>query len=959
MKKTIVILAAFCLAAAAAHAQDPWKPYAPPCAEREDVFAFTQKPAVKLVAKDKYEITFAVKGNCDVTVGLVDKAGKVVRHLASGVIGANAPAPFQKNSLSQKIYWNGKDDLDVYVKNPSSLRVQVRLGLKPVFDRRLGGTSPYNLPGYVMGFGMGKDAVYVFSRSYSAGFQHATVRKFDLDGNYIKTLIPPPADLPEGKLGGMGFVEYEPGKKALHGANITQSIDHNACYMPVIDGQRVIDFQPVVAGKRLVFANNGHTRGSPGSFLYYIYTDGSTDVRGIQGSPLISTKLKGPSWAGGEGHHNSPRLAASPDGKKIYMLSAHARTSTHTKERPSTSIFVKPLDEDKTAEVWFGKPGKPGSDNDHLGDACGIDTDAKGRVYVTDVSNSRIQIYSPDGKYLKSIKLYTPTKLQVHKKTGAIYVQYQTRVRGKGMPRIAKLRSFDDPTEEFHLDGVSGWMGLDSYSAKPRLWVATVMPADLKARGRKRTSVTIWEEQGKKLVKIRDFEEEARKEPGWFMKWRCLGSLSGSKSICDPTREKLYYAKTHVFDLPTGKYEGYLKHPGSTDDIAFDKRGYMHSHFNPCFFMQGVGRFDPAGRKADQGNSFTYPECPYDYGIPKGRFSGVLPVKDQRGAKGFQDGLGVNMQGEVVVQTNIYYVPKMEDEAREFALQGSSATTDSGIYNEEGLSYKKFMASVAEAQKKGETVFFIKRRPGIALSGGTVWTFDRTGELRKECAVIAGDLVNGVQMDEDRCVTFVSARPRVYGNKTFLSGKGGHFGVPKSKAWPFTGTLIKTKPDAECRIFYKRSPVAMEPLPNRPPDLAAIDFPGDQKDNANTFCWIDGAEWLYAGASPIVNSGCSCPAQRHHLDWYKRTYVPEAYRHSFAVLDTNGNLVMHVGRYGNYDNAPGGPKGAKPGGTDIGMTNVRYIGGTDNYLAFEDWGERIVVLKLDYHAEETAAVNVQ
>jgi hypothetical protein len=124
-------------------------------------------------------------------------------------------------------------------------------------------------------------------------------------------------------------------------------------------------------------------------------------------------------------------------------------------------------------------------------------------------------------------------------------------------------------------------------------------------------------------------------------------------------------------------------------------------------------------------------------------------------------------------------------------------------------------------------------------------------------------------------------------------------------------------------------------------------------------CWIEGAEWLYAGASPIVNTGCSCPAQRLHVDWYKRVYAPESYRHSFAILDTNGNLLMHVGQYANFDNAPGGPRGCKPGDTDIGMTAVRYIGGTDNYLAFEDWGERMVVLKLNYHAEESAGISNQ
>jgi len=56
---------------------------------------------------------------------------------------------------------------------------------------------------------------------------------------------------------------------------------------------------------------------------------------------------------------------------------------------------------------------------------------------------------------------------------------------------------------------------------------------------------------------------------------------------------------------------------------------------------------------------------------------------------------------------------------------------------------------------------------------------------------------------------------------------------------------------------------------------------------------------------------------------------------------------------------PGGPRGCKPGATEIGVTNARYLGGTDNYLAFEDWGERIVVLKLACHAEETVEIRTK
>jgi hypothetical protein len=155
----------------------------------------------------------------------------------------------------------------------------------------------------------------------------------------------------------------------------------------------------------------------------------------------------------------------------------------------------------------------------------------------------------------------------------------------------------------------------------------------------------------------------------------------------------------------------------------------------------------------------------------------------------------------------------------------------------------------------------------------------------------------------------------------------------------------------------KKATVPMDEMPDRPPELAAVDFAGDQSANPRV-CWVNGAEWLYAGASPIVSTGCSCPMSRFHLDWYKRIFVPETYRCSVGILDTNGNLIMHLGRYANFDTAPGAPDGCRPGGTDIGMTAARFMSGTDNYLCFEDWGERIVVLKLDYHTEEMVRIDM-
>jgi hypothetical protein len=83
------------------------------------------------------------------------------------------------------------------------------------------------------------------------------------------------------------------------------------------------------------------------------------------------------------------------------------------------------------------------------------------------------------------------------------------------------------------------------------------------------------------------------------------------------------------------------------------------------------------------------------------------------------------------------------------------------------------------------------------------------------------------------------------------------------------------------------------------------------------------------------------------LDWYKRVYVPEQYRHSIGVLDDAGNLILHLGRYGNFDSGLGNKSKIRVGGDEISLSAVRFISGTDNYLVFDDGGERLTVLKLN------------
>jgi len=94
--------------------------------KRQEVFEFTQRPKLSR-AENGITIDFESKGSCDATVAIEDKDGRIIRHLASGLLGPNAPEPFQRNSLKQHLIWDGKDDWGAAVENLEGCSVQPAL----------------------------------------------------------------------------------------------------------------------------------------------------------------------------------------------------------------------------------------------------------------------------------------------------------------------------------------------------------------------------------------------------------------------------------------------------------------------------------------------------------------------------------------------------------------------------------------------------------------------------------------------------------------------------------------------------------------------------------------------------------------------------------------------------------------------------------------------------------------
>jgi hypothetical protein len=268
------------------------------------------------------------------------------------------------------------------------------------------------------------------------------------------------------------------------------------------------------------------------------------------------------------------------------------------------------------------------------------------------------------------------------------------------------------------------------------------------------------------------------------------------------------------------------------------------------------------------------------------------------------------------------------------------------------MSYEQYVKMIQEDQKRGEQYFKIPRRPGSNFHGGTVFTFDRTGEVREEAAVVTGGGADtlSVQMDEDGKLYFINRAARAIDEKPFLAGRGSIHGTDR-RFTPTTGTYVKSGP-RDVLFQREKARVTLDPLPGRPADMFAVPNVGGV---SRSRVWVKGAEWMYAGASPHPIGDCQCPQLRAHLDWYKRSYVPETYRRSIGILDANGNFIMRVGRYGNYDSQLG-PKSRIPVEGGIASTFIRFISGTDNCLVYAGQSTACTVLKLDYHAEHTIPI---
>jgi DNA-binding beta-propeller fold protein YncE len=863
--------------------------------EREEVFEFAEKPKVTKQG-DRWIITFASKGKCDATVSIVDKDRKVIRHLASGVLGKNAPWPFQQDSLSQKIEWDGKDDFGKPA--PSGCRVRVGLGVKFTYERSMG-WSPDSMA--AQSFAVGKDGrVYCVSGG--------SIRVFDRNGKYIRTLMPPPGGLKPEDYGAFQMIKTKYGDYVFFSDwmgpfSSISGIVGGAALTP--DGSWLLFYSagdPYRDPMQLIVVNT-RTGAIPNLRKVGYVTDSSGGRPkagvGIWGvDPIIQTTEQWPRTRLPIG----VSIAVAPDGDTVYFSGIqHAVYRKKLSEMTLYTRFnvpmwgLKPVEvAGRFPEVFLGERDKAGSDEKHFNRTTGIACDKDGNIYVGDWWNNRIQVFKSDGSFIKSLPANRPGQIVVHPKTGEVYYADTTSQKSA----VVKLGGLTDPTVRARFDAPYKFKDMDRDPA--------ISPA-LGLDGEVSPSI-VWFGVGEKVYRLLDmgttFEKSAE----------IVGTSNGvvynyhHRLAVDIDTEALYYSSGsriasppwYRFDGKTGKRDESFKTDG-WEDMAIAADGTIHCRTG------GYGRFVV---RFDR----DWKPLPFKRGVPPvvkvGQpYAGEPPAGWPANGKAiytgvgghsnvWQPGIAVGVNGDVYVRTQGITQPWYE---RRFPAN------------------KPLSADEVEA-KWAEDMPIWGKTPS-ARGGGNfnlVSVWDRDGN--EKAPSVIDNLPRGATVAVD-----------VFGNVYVGCGnvvKGGWTELEKEnqpstyRSWGSQGSIFK---------FVSLG--GKFPLGNA---------------EGNNF---KDAVWSYTGHAPCCPQDCGCALSVFTLDLHGRLYVPAMQLYSVMVLDANGNKIVRLGRYGNADCQGKDSLVPEP---DIGLHWVLAVAASDRALYISDQGnKRIIKANLSYEVEET------
>ncbi len=926
--------------------------------KREEVFEFTDSPKV-VRQGDRIEIFFESKGFCDVTVVIENSDGKIIRHLASGVLGPNAPQPFQKNSKAQKIIWDGKNDQGDYIDNKDNCNIKVSLGLKPQFEKNVL-WSPYQRIGSKTPVLSACDeGVLVFD---GKGVDH--LRLFDHEGKYKRTIYPFPADKLN-KVNGLSFHEFPQDKQKLplksgHVQATLLTSGYSSSGADIFGSGRA-------AG---AMASLGNQIAIAESRLNWLALDGSTGGKSLLGPSVTLSADLGTihEFRGGKYEIGPRSMAFSPDGKWLYMTCFFWGFSWH--QGVFHGVARMPVDGNEPPTLWKGslkQTIRRGDDwKRETGEApadfnqpMSVTCDSLGNVYVADYFNDRIQVFKENGEFIRSVHSLKPTKVCVDPKSGEIYV-FSWVVSGidwleaiKKDPKCAEVEAIlshfnaiSNPTLKatyalpliwrvgqdsfgpynkekggiWHMP--DGWWNaaeIDFKAKEPTIWLIPSYPWKQKYD---MAAIKLYKMKDGKLILKYDTGESLKEKiaqivPAPFSRQRmCVDHKTGNLYVLEQENgTDKNFCRVTEYNPVTGKSK-LIELPCHAEDMCFDLNGLAYLRVDP-----GIIRFD----------SSTWKEVPWDYGeeSPGVMFSGtsggrskpsdsVLRVPGGRTNPFWHlGGISVSAKGHLAVST----------------------------FNGSKKSERKDNAEIkVNGQQKPYTPELFPGR----YQWGEIHIFDKHGKVISKDSFPGIGHLDGLEIDKDDSIYVMVGATRMINGKKYDSAKDD-----------VTETLIKVSANQAKVLSSGNVPVPLpkNSYPKRSPDVSGgIGTGGD--------AWVENADWFYGGVgSSYINQpapSCCCWNSRFTLDLLGRSFAPEIRHSSVAVLDTAGNLILRVGRYGNADDGKPletDPENKNPrsiGGDEVGLFYAPFVAThTDNRLFIADPGNgRIISVKLNYHKEE-------
>ena len=832
-----------------------------------------------------YKISFTVSVATDVEVAILNKEGEVVRHLAAGLLGPSAPAPFKKNSLRQTIIWDGNDDRGNKVVDAANVRL--RLGLAPVYGRRLGWDG-LTLDQNIVAVAVADNGdVYVVDTEKSWG--RTSIKVISKDGKYLRTILPFPANTPAERRKDFGVNVMPDGTEVPFVFNA-----QNGCTQPLVSALRNQDIAIHPAGHLLMTSANGSlSNHGPEMRLIAIHPEGGAPEKTGYIGPSVREVY---GFIGGAGNSTAEvynGLTTSPDGKYIYQ-GLYSTSWIYNMKNKSFLHGVYRLNwtDEKVGEPFLGKK-TPGSDDEHFNMVAGLATDKAGNIYVCDNGNNRIMVFSPSAKLLHKIEVPRPYQVRVHPKTGDIYVLSREINRGSKLKDATVVYKFTPlskgtPVKVAELAGEDKkhimYIALDHTATPTRLF------AVLYSGWRNNDKLCVIQDNGSELV---------------------LGDqINNRNGLCyplsvsvDEKRNKVY---VHNFlcgmdsiELDTGK-TGPL---GITaNEVEVDDDGNIYACIGWAWYVK---RFtaDKKEKKLTDGNE-------------KGRI-GPWTWNSEAGkevwarTKGFSQG----GRGYTFAPNGNLYVIKMPQYTHGYV----------DVYSPEGkLLKEKLIDNLPYASG------------GISVDA-------------------ADNIYIGVNFRPEMGANFfpkgfekISTEPWLYYKKT----RGMPWDLVYYNTYLFYyGGVVKFSPEGGKFYIWRTNDKHGAPVTPRPAD-APENLPVRRAGYLSEKMVIQGAEWHFNGASPIPTSGeswgdpsCTCWNIRLQSDPYGRVFIPDCFRFAVNVLDTAGNLITRIGRYGNADDIS---KGA-----DIFFAWPAYVDlGEDRLYVSDVNANCLTVVDLKYTAEK-------